>query len=176
MGHHMRGNILKTIVILFLVLSSQIVTSASFSLGNVLRSENIIVLKTSSNVCYATNLENIRGKIPESQWIPVSDILQLVISSPRPLTEQELTLCGIRVPTNAGTWRVAFRTGSIGRPVYRLVTIQGKITHQRTSIRLPSGAPCAQDETNTYSKSSSGGREWRNTLGATDYTVLCELQ
>ena len=100
-----------------------------------------------------------------------------VIGSQRDLTPEELELCtGVVAPIQL--WKVAVNGAYPDRPA-KLISADADgnviLIAAPKTIRYAIGEPC-DNSIPTFTKTSSGGKEWRYFAGQKVYVVLCEYK
>ena len=126
--------------------------------------------------CRAFNMDTFDNSWP--QGISTFGYLGMAaIGSGRPLTPAELELCtGVVAPIPL--WRVAVNGAYPDRPAKLISADVGGdviLVAAPKTIRYTIGEPC-DNSIPTFTKTSSGGKEWRYFAGQKVYVVLCEYK
>ncbi len=146
--------------------------------AKVIRNGNTIVVP---NTCFVFDLDVLDQIIPQGENT-LQSVLLLALGAYRAITPEEAHLCLGRDPVEmVNVWMVAKSGTSLDRPVSRLVyggpEGTAVIGRDKSAIRLPIGALCADNSSNQYSAVTPGkNKEWRNPDNMAGYAVVCELK
>jgi len=163
--------LITLIACLVLIGSAQVATA--LEIGKGVRDGPTIVCNIG---CRAFNMDTFDNSWP--QGISTLGYLGMqAIGSARHLTPAELELCtGVVAPIQL--WKVAVNGAYPDRPA-KLISADADgnviLVAAPKTIRYTIGEPC-DNSIPTFTKTSSGGKEWRYFAGQKVYVVLCEYK
>lgn len=163
-------------VFLLCLLLPQIAPAAGLPVGKCVRDGDVGVCNFG---CRGFNFANADASWPQGE-ATFAELVVAVVGPARPLTPKELGLCnGTIAPVVVPPmWRVAVSGTRLDRPA-KLISadIDGNVIliSAPKSIRFKVGEAC-DNSLPTFTKPSSGGKEWRYFSGQKVYVVLCEYK